>query len=437
MNPAMNAGRAVVVGASLAALRGAEALRLAGHRGPLSVVGDEPHAPYDRPPLSKHVIAGELPAGSTTLPNLVALDARWHLGRAATGLDAGAREVVLSDGARLPYDRLLIATGAHARPWRDPAQAALNGVFTLRGRDDAAALREALAAKPARVLIVGGGFIGAETASVCRGLGLAVTLVDPNPAPLARVLGLAVAGLLSGTMAKAGVDLRPGRTLRAIQGDAAGRVVGATLDDGATLDAQVVVVALGAVPNTAWLDGSGLAADERGLTCDGFCRVLGRGGSAHPDIRAAGDVALWPHPLYDDRLVRLEHWSNAVEQGSYAGQGLALGDEGRPAFAGMPTFWSSQFGINIKLAGLTEGADSLAFVQGSAASRRFLAVYGRAGRTIAAVSFDCARWLPAYAEAIAARAAFPPILGGTDQPDRIVTMAASFPAGRAGKTEHA
>ena len=427
----MSAGqgdRVVVVGASLAGLRGAEALRQAGHRGPLTIVGDEPHPPYDRPPLSKHVIAGELAADATTLPNLVALDAEWRLGQAATALDTGSREVVLSGGERVAYDRLLIATGAHARPWQEPAQAALHGVFTLRGRDDAAALRVALAARPERVLIVGGGFIGCEAASVCRDLGLAVTMVDPMPAPLAKVLGLAVAGFLLKWIEAAGVDVRSNARVRSLDADGAGRVAGATLADGRRIKAQVVLVALGAIPNTGWLDGSGLALESGGLVCDGHCRVRDEAGLFHPEIRAAGDVALWPHPLYDDRPVRLEHWGNAAAQGAYAGEALALGDDGRPAFDEMPTFWSAQFGLNIKLAGLTQGADGLAIAQGSLKERRFVAVYGRAGRTIAALSVDCARWLPAYAEAISGRAPFPPIAGALDQQSRLATLDPAWPA---------
>ncbi|WP_375408234.1 NAD(P)/FAD-dependent oxidoreductase [uncultured Methylobacterium sp.] len=427
----MSAGqgdRVVVVGASLAGLRGAEALRRAGHRGPLTIVGDEPHAPYDRPPLSKHVIAGELGSDATTLPNLVALDAEWRLGRAATALDTSAREVVLTDGVRVAYDRLLITTGTAARPWHDPAQASLEGVFTLRGRDDAAALREALAARPERVLIVGGGFIGCEAASVCRDLDLAVTMIDPMPAPLAKVLGLVVSGFLVDRIKASGVEVRSNARVRSLDADGTGRVAGATLGDGSRISAQVVIVALGAVPNTGWLKGSGLVLEAGGLVCDGHCRVRDESSAFRPEIRAAGDVALWPHPLYEDRPVRLEHWGNAAAQGAYVGRALALGDAGQPAFAEMPTFWSSQFGLNIKLVGLTEGAESLAFVQGSLKERRFVAVYGRAGRTIAALSVDCARWLPAYVEAIAAGAPFPPIEGALDQPARLATLDPAWPA---------
>lgn len=417
--------RIVVVGASLAGLRGAEAIRLAGHAGPLTLVGDEPHAPYDRPSLSKHVIAGEFGAGATTLPNLVALDAEWRLGQAAVGLDAVKREIVLSGGEQLEYDRLLITTGARARSWHEPLEAALTGVFTLRGRDDAEALRGALARKPERVLIIGGGFIGCEAASVCRDLGLAVTMVDPGPAPLARILGISVSGFLRERMERAGVEIRPNAKVRSLTGEA-GRVTGAILEDGAEVSAEIILVALGAIPNTDWLDGSGLAREKGALVCDSHCRVRDEFGFIHAEIRAAGDVAAFPHPLYDDGLTRLEHWGNAVAQGAYAGRALVKGDDG-PAFSELPTFWSNQFGLTIKLAGLTKGADSLAFVQGSLKDGRFIAAYGHEGRTIAALSFDCARWLPAYAAAIEARAPFPPITGAVDQLTRLGPIDPAWP----------
>lgn len=404
----------VIVGASLAGLRGAEAMRRDGYGGPLTMVGEEPYLPYDRPPLSKHVLAGELTPDATELPNLVPLDARWHLGRPAIALDRGARTVTLAGGTVLGFDRLLIATGARARPWPDPAAARLAGVHTLRGRDDATALRDALVRTPTRVLIVGAGLIGCEAASCCRDLGLPVTLVDPNPTPLARALGTVIGGVIAACLRDAGVDFRPGTQVRALEGDRAVRR--AVLSDGAAIETDLVVVALGAVRATGWLAAAGVRADAGGVTCDAFCRVLAADGSPLPGIYAAGDVARWPNPLYDGRLVSVEHWGNAVEQSRHAARNmLAEAGDQRP-YGHLPAFWSSQFGINIKAVGLTEGADALAVVQGSLAARRFLAVYGREGRSIAAVSFDEARWLPAYAERVAARAPFPPIGDATDQP---------------------
>ena len=426
----------VVVGASLAGLRGAEALRRHGYAGPLSIVGDEPHPPYDRPPLSKHVLAGELAPDATTLPNLVPLRATWHLGVAATGLDREARTLRLADGRVLPYRRLLIATGAQARPWPEPEEAALGGVFTLRGRDDAAALRAVLAKRPRHVLIVGGGLIGCEAASCCRDLGIDVTVVDPNPTPLARSLGTFVGGVVAGLLERSGVDFRPDAHVELLEGDSFDRLRRAHLRGGETVEAEVAIVALGAMRSTGWLAGAGLMADAGGLTCDGTCRVLVADGTPCEDIYAAGDVARWPNPIYGGRLISVEHWGNAVEQAGHAARNMLAAADAQQPYAHLPAFWSSQFGVNIKAVGLSEGADSVAIVQGSRAARRFLAVYGRAGRSIAAVSFDEARWLPAYAEQIRAGHPFPPIRDATDQA-RIEIHAPGFPPRRAGRVEPA
>ena len=187
-------GHIVIVGASLAGLRAAETLRNEGFTGPLTLIGDEPYLPYDRPPLSKAVLTGWIPADHTQLPRRRTLaDVKWQLGVPATGLDLSARQVRLADGRAIEYDRLLIATGTRARPWPNQAEAALDGVFTLRGRDDAQKLRQRLAAKPQRVLVIGGGFTGSEIASDCRELGLPVTVAERGAAPLVGALGGVIA----------------------------------------------------------------------------------------------------------------------------------------------------------------------------------------------------------------------------------------------------
>ncbi|MCK2056793.1 FAD-dependent oxidoreductase [Methylobacterium sp. 37f] len=432
MSKAETAG-IVVVGASLAGLRGAEALRRNGYAGRVTIVGDEPYRPYDRPPLSKHVLSGELASNATALPERVALDAQWRLGHGAIALDRDARTIRLADGAVLAYERLLIATGAQARPWPPASGGGLAGIFTLRGRDDAARLRTALAEGPARVLIVGAGLIGCEVASCCRGLGLPVTLVDPNSTPLARSLGTWVGGVIADCLREAGVTFQAGAQVLRFAGDASGRVVRAHLADGSAMEADLVIVALGATRATDWLSGAGLMADASGVTCDGACRVLGADGTPCSDIYAAGDVARWPNALYGGRLMSVEHWGNAVGQAAHAARNMLAGPEDQQVYHHLPAFWSSQFGINIKAVGLSEGADAVAIVQGSRASRRFLAVYGRAGRSIAAVSFDQARWLPAYAEAITAGQAFPPIRDASDQ-GGFHAMSPGFPPPRAAST---
>jgi 3-phenylpropionate/trans-cinnamate dioxygenase ferredoxin reductase component len=416
---------AVVVGAALAGLRGAEALRREGHAGPITLVGEEPYPPYDRPPLSKRVLSGEAFPDRLALPSRPGLDLTWRLGTRAAGLDLAAREVVIEGGERLPFDRLLIATGTRARAWPHAAEARLKGVHAIRHRDDAERLRAALAAGPERVLIIGAGFIGCEAASSCRSAGLAVTLVDPNPTPLASVLGTHVGRVVAEMLREGGVDYRPSTRVEALEGDAEGRVRGARLAGGGHVAAEVVIVALGAVRNVEWLAGSGVALDA-GVACDGYCRVLDTAGAPVPGVAAAGDVARFPHPLIPDGPVAFEHWGHAVEQAAFAAATLVHGVEGREPYAAMPAFWSSQFDVNIKSVGLTNGADAVAVTQGDPAERRFLAVYGRAGRTVAAVSFDSTRWLPAYAARIEARDAFPPILGASDQ-GRLTPVDPGFP----------
>jgi 3-phenylpropionate/trans-cinnamate dioxygenase ferredoxin reductase subunit len=205
-------GPIVIVGASLAGLRAAEKLREEGFTGSLTVVGDEPHPPYDRPPLSKQVLLGMSAADTTGLPMRRDPDADWRLGVRATGLDPVGRQVLLADGESLTYDRLLIATGTRARPWPRREQAALDGVFSLRTRDDAGCLAERLAAGPRRVLVIGAGFTGSEIASACRERGIEVTVAERGTAPLVGALGGTLAKLAAGLQRAHGVDLRCGVT---------------------------------------------------------------------------------------------------------------------------------------------------------------------------------------------------------------------------------
>ena len=241
-------GRIVIVGASLAGLRAAEALRDEGFTGSLTIIGDEVHEPYDRPPLSKQVLKGWVPAGNTKLPRLREVDADWRLGVAATGLDRDNREVLLANGDKVPYDRMLIATGVRSRAWFNPEEAKLKGLFTLRTCDDAAELQAALKARPKRVLIVGAGFIGSEMASVCRDLGLDVTVAERSSAPLVGPLGGVIGDIAAKMQRDAGVDLRTGVAVEALKGDADGHVRRAQLSDGTTLDVDVVVASLGSDP---------------------------------------------------------------------------------------------------------------------------------------------------------------------------------------------
>ncbi len=410
-------GRIVIVGASLAGLAAAEVLRREGFTGSLTIIGDEPAQPYDRPPLSKQVLDGLVPADRTGLPGVGDLGARWLLGVPATGLDLVGRQVLLGDGGAVEYDRLLIATGTRARPWHDQAEAALDGVFVLRSSDDAAGLRQRLAGRPRRVLVIGGGFTGSEVASACRDQGLAVTVVERGVAPLVGALG-GVIGQVAADLHRAhGVDLRCGVTVSSLEGDSGGRLRRAHLSDGSVVDADVAVVALGAVRNTEWLLGSRLAVSPWGVACDAGCRAFDLNGVTGDDVFVAGDVARFPHPLYDYQFLALEHWGNAVTQAEAAAHNMVSLPADRWAHLATPVFWSAQFGTNIKSVGAPTFADQVIIAQGSVPERRFVAVYGRQGRVTAAVAFDQGKWLEFYQQMIEAAAQFPPGFRAVDQPD--------------------
>ncbi|MFE7979788.1 NAD(P)/FAD-dependent oxidoreductase [Streptomyces shenzhenensis] len=406
--------RIVVVGASLAGLRAAETLRDEGFTGSLTIVGDEPHPPYDRPPLSKQVLFGKVPAHSTGLPMRRDPHAEWRLGVPATGLDTGRKQVLLADGESLPYDRVLIATGTRARPWPHPQEAALDGVFTLRTSDDAELLAERLNAGPRRVLVIGGGFTGSEIASACRERGIEVTLTERGPAPLVGALGGTLAKLAAAMQRNHGVDLRCGVTVSALRGN--GRFTGADLSDGSRIDADVCVVAMGAVRNVEWLAESGLAAGVRGVACDAGCRAFNMYGIVTDDVFVAGDVSRFPHPLFDYQLLSLEHWRNAVEQAEVAAHNMVSPEPRRRPHLAVPTFWSSQFGLNIKSVGVPTFSDHVVIAQGSLEARRLAMVYGFRGRVTAAVTVDMAKSLEYYQNLIETAAPFPPVSGASDRP---------------------
>jgi NADPH-dependent 2,4-dienoyl-CoA reductase/sulfur reductase-like enzyme/ferredoxin len=345
-------GRIVIVGASLAGLAAAATLRREGFTGSLTMIGDEPYRPYDRPPLSKQVLDGWIPPDHTGLPRRDEVDARWLLGVPASGLDPAGKQVRLADGGSVGYDRLLIATGTRARPWFNPDEAGLDGVFLLRSRDDAAGLRGWLADRPGRVLVIGGGFTGCEVASTCRDRGLAVTVVERGPTPLVGALGGVIGVVAAGLQREHGVDLRCGVTVTGLEGDGAGRLRRAQLSDGTVVDTEVAVVALGAIRNTEWLHGCGLAVGEWGVGCDAGCRAFDVNGVVTDDVFVAGDVARFPHPLYDYQFLALEHWGNAVTQAQIAAHNMISTPAGRWPHLASPVFWSTQFGTNIKSVGV-------------------------------------------------------------------------------------
>ncbi|WP_118914181.1 NAD(P)/FAD-dependent oxidoreductase [Mycobacterium shigaense] len=389
-------GRIVIVGASLAGLRAAEALRDEGFRGQLTIIGDEPDEPYDRPPLSKQVLKGWVAADHTKLPRLRAVEAQWRLGVAATALDRGSQVVRLADGSEVGGDRLLIATGVRSRRWPNTEEAALGGVYTVRTNIDAARLQAALAARPRRVLIIGSGFIGSEVASMCRELGLQVTVTERGPAPLSGPLGGVIGAIAAEMQRAAGVDLRTGVSVLGLEGDAAGRVRRARLSDGDTLDVDVVVTSLGSIRNVEWLNGAGLAAGPWGVGCDAGCRAFDINGVVTNHIFVAGDIARAPHVLYDYEFLAMEHWDNAVLGARVAAHNMVCDEVDRWAHLLVPQFWSAQFGVNIKSVGVPSFGDEIVFTQGSVKERRFAAAYGRQGRIVGAVTFNHAKWIDYY-----------------------------------------
>ncbi len=420
-------GRIVVVGASLAGLRAAEALREEGFTGSLTMIGDELGEPYDRPPLSKQVLAGWVPAGSTALPRRRGIDAEWLLGVPAGRLDLATNHVRLADGREVPFDRVLISTGVRARPWSVESEAALDGVFVVRTREHAESLQRALAAGPSRVLVIGAGFTGSEIASVCRERDIPVTVAELAPAPLVGALGAVIGEVAADLQRAHGVDLRCGVKVARLEGDAQGRFCRAHFEDGSTVDAGVAVVALGSIRNTEWLRGSGLAAGVWGITCDTGCRALDIHGRVTDDVFAAGDVARCPHPVYGYRLISMEHWANAVEQAEVAAHNMVSAQADRWSHVSIPVFWSIQFGVNIKSVGVPTFADEMLVTQGSLDDHRFVTAYGYRGRVTAAASFNNGKWLNHYRRLIEVAAPFPPPGPTPDQPADMKPVPVDFP----------
>ncbi|HEY7137225.1 MAG TPA: FAD-dependent oxidoreductase [Acidimicrobiia bacterium] len=389
-------GTVVVVGASLAGLRAVETLRREGYDGRLVVVGAEPHLPYDRPPLSKELLAGEWQPEQLALrrQSYDDLDVDWRLERRAVELDLAGREVALHDGERIAFDGLVVATGSSPRTLPDLPP--LAGVFTLRTLDDALAISELLEARP-RVVVIGAGFIGSEVAATCRSKrGLDVTVLEALPVPLVRGVGPVIGAVMGELHRDNGVDLRCGVAVAGVEGD--GRVERVRLGDGTTIDADLVVVGVGVAPETGWLEGSGLQL-QNGVVCDETCL-------AADGVVAAGDVARWPNPLFGGELMRVEHWTNATEQGVAAARRLLAGEGPREAYAPVPFVWSDQYDVKIQVVGHVQGDDEVVVVHGTTDDRRFVALFGRAGRLTGALGFSRPRQLMQYRRMVADQARF-------------------------------
>ncbi|MFB9907465.1 NAD(P)/FAD-dependent oxidoreductase [Allokutzneria oryzae] len=375
--------RIVVVGASAAGLGAAEALRRRGYDGHLTLVGAETHLPYDRPPLSKQVLSGAWEPERTQLrgdDKIADLRLDLRLATRASGVDAAGRQVLLDGGDRVGYDGLVIATGVVPRTL--PGTTGLGGVHVLRTLDDALSLQVELLAGP-RLVVVGAGLIGCEVAATARKLGLDVTLVDPLPVPMTRQVGPRIGELVANLHAENGVHLRFGVGVESVLSEA-GRVTGVVLTDGTRVDADAMLVGIGATAVTDWLDGSGIPVDELGVRCDAYC-------SAAPGVYAAGDVASWEHPVLG--RMRLEHRTNATEQAmAVAANLLGAQQEYRP----LPYFWSDQYDTKIQMFGWPLPGDEMEIVEGSPEEGQFIAAYRRDGALTAAMGWNSARGLRPY-----------------------------------------
>jgi 3-phenylpropionate/trans-cinnamate dioxygenase ferredoxin reductase subunit len=373
-----------VVGASLAGVSAARALREQSFDGRIVLVGAEPHRPYDRPPLSKEFLAGTMSAEDLelTTPDDTGLDFDWRLGRRAVALEASGAAVVLDSGERIISDGVVIATGAAARQLPGPR---LGGVHTVRTVDDAVALRAELI-PGARLVLVGAGFIGAEIASTAASLGVEVTLVEALPTPLAGPLGVEMGRVCAELHREHGVRLVTGVGVDALVGD--GRVRSVRLMDGRELAADVVVGGIGAVPAVDWLVDSGLRLDG-GVVTDADCAT------SLPGVVAVGDCARSYRP-YLAGAHRLEHWTNALQQPAVAAATLLGSAYQPPASHTVPYFWSDQYGLHLQFAGHRVDGDEVEVVDGDVESRGFLAVYRREGRPVAVFAMNrvrpFARW---------------------------------------------
>jgi 3-phenylpropionate/trans-cinnamate dioxygenase ferredoxin reductase subunit len=379
--------RIVIVGGGLAGARTAERLRRAGFDGPLTLVGGEPHAAYDRPPLSKKVLTqDEEPAEPSYLP--AAADVEAMPGVQAIALDTAGHRVVLDSGTALGYDKLVIATGVRPRRLFDGWQ----GVHVLRTWTDGLALRAALR-DAKRVVVIGGGVLGCEVAASARTLGRDVTIVELLDQPLGAVLGDRLGSVVAGLHRERGVDVRCATRVARLDGTG-DRVERVVLADGTALDADLVVVAIGAVPNTEWLAGSAVRVSD-GVLCDRY------GATSAINVFAAGDVARLPHP-WADGTVRLEHWTTAGDTAALVARNILAAPAERVPLTAVPYFWTDQYQSKFQVIGLPSAGDELTVIDGDL-DGRFAAHYSRDGVITGAVTVGMPAALAPYRKLVGTR----------------------------------
>jgi NADPH-dependent 2,4-dienoyl-CoA reductase/sulfur reductase-like enzyme len=399
----------VVVGSSLAGIRACGGLRTEGFDGQITLIGAENHTPYDRPPLSKKILSGEWEPDRIALvrpDELDKLQLQLRLGVSAASLSTADRAVTLADGAVVGYDALVIATGAATR--RLPDQLEHDSVFELRTLDDSLALRSRIDAGNLRVTIIGAGFIGLEVAATARMLGNEVVVLEGAPAPLMRGLGAEMGIAVTQLHADHDVPVRCGVQVLGIEDS--GTHLQVRLGDGEAVISDVIVVGIGVTPVTDWLQGSGLTVRD-GIVCDATLNA------GVPGVYAAGDVARWPNAQFGGEEMRVEHWTNASEQGLVVGRNIVATSRNEPpdAYSAVPFFWSEQYGTRLQFVGRAAGDDEVRIVKGSVDDRSFLALYGSNGVLRGALGLampkpvmQCRRFLLdklSFAEAIEAAAA--------------------------------
>ena len=364
-----------IAGAGLAGAKAAETLRAEGFDGRVVLVGSETERPYERPPLSKDYLRGEAERDTIYVHDegfYAANEIELRVGRTASALDAGARELTLDDGERIRYDRLLLATGAEPRRLDVPG-GELDGVRYLRSVTNSDTLRERLD-RAGSVVVVGAGWIGSEVAASARQRGLDVTLVEPQSVPLERVLGTELGAFYRDVHADHGVRVITGAGVAAFEGgDAVERV---RLEDGRSLDCDLVVVGVGVRPRTDLAELAGLAVDD-GVVVDERLET------SAPGVFAAGDVARARHPFYD-RHVRVEHWATALHQGPAAARSM-LGSDA--AYDRLPYFFSDQYDVGMEYTGWALEWDRVVF-RGDPASRELIAFWLAGGRVVAGMNVN-------------------------------------------------
>ncbi|MEJ8849838.1 NAD(P)/FAD-dependent oxidoreductase [Variovorax rhizosphaerae] len=393
----MNAETIVIVGAGQAGGWAAQTLRSEGFKGHIVLIGNEPHRPYERPPLSKAVLSGDAHADTTALHKLDAFDLLnidWRPNVSATAIDRTAKQLHLSLGSPVRYDKLILCNGGRARLLNIPG-ADLPGVHTLRSIEDAAALGKTLEAGK-RLLVVGGGWIGLEVAATARKKGMAVTVVEAMERLCERTVPPAMSDFLLRLHTSEGVDVVLGAGVKQLARNAQGSLT-ATLGDGREVVCDSVLVGVGLVANDE-------LAREAGLECDGGVLVDAQCRSSDPDILAAGDVAAW-HCEWAGRRMRLESWQNAQEQGIAAARS-ALGTEVN--HQPLPWFWSDQYDVNLQIFGMPALSHQLV-VRGDQASKSFVMFFLDDGKVVAALGPNSAKDLRFARRLIERRTAVDPL----------------------------